>query len=418
VNQDIKLDIIDLSYEGKGIARKDNLVYFVDNALDGETVIAKPYENKPKYAKAKAVKILNPSQNRTEPKCKVYDKCGGCSLRHMTYERQLKLKKDTVITNLKRMAHIEIQNLIVHPNPMPDHYRNKAEYQILNDQIGFYADRTHKIVTHDECLLLPKEINDIKKNMERHITRDITSVTIRKADDGYMVIFESDKPLSAEMINTLKENKEVISIYQRKYEKNILIHGKQYITDNLCGLKFQISPDSFYQVNKTQTEKLYEIAKQYLIKSHPEDKLKNMTILDLYCGIGTIGLFMADITKYIIGVEIVKEAVNNAKNNAKLNSIDNCEFIHADVNDAILQIEYDILIADPPRKGLDDSVLQSIRDKKPETIIYISCNSSTLSRDLGMLSDIYTLKEIEAVDMFSHTSHVETVVLMSRVKEK
>ncbi|MCK9437171.1 MAG: methyltransferase domain-containing protein, partial [Synergistaceae bacterium] len=145
-----------------------------------------------------------------------------------------------------------------------------------------------------------------------------------------------------------------------------------------------------------------------------EDELKNMTILDLYCGIGTIGLFMADTAKYVIGVEIVKEAVNNARSNAKLNSIVNCEFIHADVNDAILQIEYDILIADPPRKGLDDSVIQSIRDKKPETIIYISCNSSTLSRDLGMLSDLYSLKAIEAVDMFSHTGHVETVVLMSR----
>ena len=415
MNQEIKLDIIDISYEGKGIARKDNLVYFVDNAIDGETVIAKIYENKPKYAKAKTIKILKSSKDRTEPKCKVYEKCGGCSLRHMSYERQLQLKKDTVITNLKRMAHIDITDITVHPNPKSDHYRNKAEYQIFNDQIGFYADKTHKIVTHDECLLLPKEINDIKKSMEKHITKDITSVTIKKADDGYMVILESDKILSKALIDELKENKEIISIYQRKYDKNYLVHGKQYITDNLCNLKFQISPDSFYQVNKVQTEKLYEITKQYLKNSNPEDELKNMTILDLYCGIGTIGLFMADTAKYVIGVEIVKEAINNARSNAKLNSIVNCEFIHADVNDAILQIEYDILIADPPRKGLDDSVIQSIRDKKPETIIYISCNSSTLSRDLGMLSDLYSLKAIEAVDMFSHTGHVETVVLMSRV---
>ena len=313
------------------------------------------------------------------------------------------------------MAHIDIENLAIHPNPISDRYRNKAEYQVCNDQIGFYEDRTHKIVTHDECMLLPKEINDIKKSMEKHITKDMTSVTIKKADDGYMVILESDKVLSRTLIADLKENKAIISLYQRKNQKNYLVHGKQYITDNLCGLKFQISPDSFYQVNKTQTEKLYEIAKQYLIKSHPKDKLKNMTILDLYCGIGTIGLFMADITKYIIGVEIVKEAINNAKSNARLNSIENCEFIHADVNDAILQIEYDILIADPPRKGLDDSVIQSIRDKKPETIIYISCNSSTLARDMGMLSDLYSLTAIEAVDMFSHTSHIETVVLLSKM---
>ena len=156
MNQEIKLDIIDISYEGKGIARKDNLVYFVDNAIDGETVIAKIYENKPKYAKAKTIKILKSSKDRTEPKCKVYEKCGGCSLRHMSYERQLQLKKDTVITNLKRMAHIDITDITVHPNPISDHYRNKAEYQIFNDQIGFYADKTHNIVTHDECLLLPK----------------------------------------------------------------------------------------------------------------------------------------------------------------------------------------------------------------------------------------------------------------------
>jgi len=414
----VELNIIDISYEGKGIARKDNLVYFTDNALDGETVTAEAHEIKPKYVKAKTIQILKPSKYRTEPKCVVYDKCGGCNLRHMSYERQLKLKKDTVIANLKRMAHINIEDITIHQNPKTDYYRNKAEYKIKNGKIGFYEDKSHNIVTHEECLLLKEEINNIKKSIEKHITKDMTALTIKEADDGYMVIAESDKPLPNKLINTLKENNIVLSVYQRKQNRNIQIYGKQYITDNLCGLKFQISPDSFYQVNKMQTEKLYNIAKHYLKAADKDSNLKDKTVLDLYCGIGTIGLFIADSVKYVIGVEIVKEAIDNAKSNAKLNTIENCQFIHADVNDAILRIEYDILIADPPRKGLDDSVIQAIRQKKPESIIYISCNSSTLARDIGQLSDLYSLSEIEAVDMFSHTSHVETVVLMSKVEGK
>ena len=417
MNNEIILDITDLSYEGKGIARKDNLVYFVENALDTETVQAQVIENKSRYARAKAIKILNPSPDRVVSECKVYPKCGGCSLRHMSYERQLRLKKETVLSNLRRIGHLEIDDIKIFPNPLPNGYRNKAEYKVSNNLIGFYEDNSHRIVPHDKCLLVDDTINDIKNIIKNYLTSDISTVTIKKADEGYMVIIESEKDLPENLLEALKNFRPVVSIIQNSSVEARLIYGKPYITDNLCGLEFQISADSFYQVNKIQTEKLYSIAKQFLLDSASKEDLKEKTLLDLYCGIGTVGLYMADSVKYVIGVEIGKSAIENARDNTLINSITNAEFICADAKDAIEQIDYNILVADPPRKGLDEKVIRAIRDKQPETIIFISCNSSTLARDIGLLSDLYQIKDIAAVDMFTHTSHVETVVLITRVNK-
>jgi len=412
------LTIQDVTYEGKGVAKANDKIIFVENALYDEIVEARIYGENSKYLKAKTVKILKKSQYRVDPVCKYFGRCGGCNLRHMVYDRQLKLKKDIVMSNIRRMAHLDLFDLEILGSPVPDNYRNKAQYKVRDYKMGFYEEESHIVSFHDECLLLDKTINQIKKVIEPHLTPDIIEVTIKKADDGCMVVLETSNYnfQNSQLLDALKKTGLVISAIQKNGNNKNLLFGKPYITDHLMGKKFNISADSFYQVNKVQTEKLYNKATEFLTKNISEEDLKTKKVLDLYCGIGTIGLILADKVDKVIGVDIVTDAIRNAKDNAKINKISNAEFICKDAKDAIGDINYDILVIDPPRKGMDKEVLTSIKQHMPETILYVSCNSATLARDLYELKNQYEIQDICAVDMFSHTSHVEAVVLMSRQK--
>lgn len=437
-NEEYIVDIIDYGTNGEGIAKIDNFTIFINNALKGEKCKIHILKVLSSYAYAKIVEIIEPSDERVEPDCNIFYQCGGCDLRHINYKETLIIKREKVqnLVDKELYAKIEVNNTIGMEEPC--FYRNKAIYPVKEDhKIGFYKKRTHDIIPlnieSDKCKIhteLSQQVaqfaanifkgeiyNDItKKGVLRNImireglaTKELMLVLVQTTDE---ILIDVDK-----IVNEFPEIKTIIININNKNtnvvlsNKNKVIYGDGIIKDKLGEFYFYISPNSFYQVNPIQTEKIYNYAIE-------KAELKKTDILcDLYCGIGTIGIFASKYVDKVYGIEIVAEAIKDAKENSKNNNVENIDFIEGDVEvafDKLLKnnISPNVVIVDPPRKGLDKKTIENLKRLKLERMVYVSCNPATLVRDLKELSEIYTIKEIQPFDNFCYTSHVECVAVL------
>lgn len=442
---------IDYSSEGKGIVKVNNIPVFVDNLLLGEEADIMITYKKTDMMFGRILKINRLSPNRINPMCKVCTSCGGCCFQSLKYEEQLKYKQKKVSECLKRIGkfeNIKVNYTVGMDNPY--FYRNKIQMPLGKSQkgniiSGFYKAKTHEIVPIDICYIENEEagkiLSTIKVLMKKYriepydedkrtgIIRHVLirtgyyskqiMVTLVTNVDSFPGRNDFTKELHKECpsITTIVQNINHRDTNVILGEKENVLMGKGFIEDTLLGVKFQISSKSFYQVNPTQTEKLYSLAVE---AAHLTGKEK---VLDAYCGIGTIGLIASKHSKEVIGVEIVEDAIKDAKRNARLNGITNTKHFVGDasdfmVNEANNKEHYDVVFIDPPRKGSDERFLSSLKKLKPSRVVYVSCDPSTLARDLKYLSDMYEIKSVTPVDMFPHTFHVETISLLCRKTAK
>ena len=451
-NQEFTVSIEDMSEDGAGIGKLDGYIWFIKDAVIGDVVRARAMKMKKNYGFARQMEILTPSAARVEPRCPVARQCGGCQLQAMSYEEQLKFKERKVKNHLLRIGKFrenEIHMLPIMGMEEPWRYRNKAQFPFGMDKngnivAGFYAGRTHDIIECEDCLLGVEENKDIldiiKGFMRDHNIRPydetahkglVRHALIRKGFHSgelmvCLVINGKDIPLKEQLVEELCRIKGMTSIsYSINQEKTNVIMGKEivnlygpgYITDNIGNVTYQISPLSFYQVNPVQTEKLYGTALEYA------GLTGNETVWDLYCGIGTISLFLAQNAKKVYGVEIVPQAIEDARRNAALNHITNAEFFTGKAEEVLPEqyaknkVYADVIVVDPPRKGCDQVCLDTILKMDPKRVVYVSCDSSTLARDLRYLADGgYEVEKVRCCDMFGQSCHVETVVLLSHKK--
>lgn len=448
-NDIIELEITGTTSEGNGVGRYDGMAVFVPASAEGDVLKVLIVKVKKSYAYGKIVEIITPSADRVEDNCDVYLKCGGCVFRHINYSKECEIKQSVVQNNLKRIGgfDISVEPIIFDKS---EKYRNKAQYPIGLSKdgkvlAGFYAQHSHRVIDNMCCNLQPDIYGDILKTVKSFIEENNISVYSEELHKGlvrhvYMRIAEAtgevmvvivingnDLPKKDILLDSLKNllgdrlKSFQLNINEKETnvilgEKCVTVFGQDYITDILCGLKIRLSALSFYQVNHDMAEKLYKKAAFY---AEPEGK----TVLDLYCGAGTIGLSMADNAKQIIGVEIVPQAVEDARVNAAENGITNARFICADAAEAAKKlsdegIAPDVVIVDPPRKGCEAELINTIaNDFKPQRIVYVSCDSATLARDCRLFSDLgYNLKSATPADLFPRTAHVECVCLITSNK--
>ena len=474
-NDEFELEITDLGSTGEGIGKIDGYTLFVKDALIGDKVRVKVMKTKKNYGYARMLEIIKPSEYRVEPECPVERQCGGCQLQHCSYEKQLSWKEEKVANCLRRIGGVPVyteeeykntENAAETKTPIimepilrmdkPVHYRNKAQFPVGYDKdgnpvAGFYAGRTHSIIPQTDCLIqhecnkqivetvleFMKKYNvtayDEKKN--RGIVRHILT-RVGKATGEVMVclVINAKKlPHSEEFVEMIKNcgiNLEIksITVNTNRENTNVILgekvetlYGQSYIEDYIGDIKYRISPLSFYQVNPEQTKRLYQTALEFA------DIKEGEVVWDLYCGIGTISLFMAREASKVCGVEIVPQAIEDAKQNAKLNNITNAEFFVGAAEDVVPtqyeksggRLRADVVTLDPPRKGCDEKLLDTVVKMAPSRIVYVSCDPGTLARDVKVLTDKgYEVKRVRACDMFGGSFHVETVVLLSQLKQK
>ena len=450
-NDIVTVKIEDMSHDGSGIGKADGYTLFIKDAVIGDEVEAKIMKTKKNYGFARLINVLVPSPDRTEPKCPKARACGGCQLQFLSYEKQLEFKKNKVDGNLRHIGGFQdfvIEKVMGMKEPW--RYRNKAQFPFGKDKdgkiiTGFYAGRTHAIIPNRNCYLGVKEneeiLNLIIAYMEENHVEPYNEETgkglVRHALIRYgfttkeimvcLIINGERLPKKERLIEKLTKVQGMTSITANvnKKRSNVILGdkiiplwGQEYITDYIGNVKYQISPLSFYQVNPVQTVKLYETALEYA------GLTGNETVWDLYCGIGTISLFLAQRAKQVYGVEIVPAAIEDAKKNAELNGIENAAF-YVGKAEEVLPKKYkeegicaDVIVVDPPRKGCDEELLSTMLDMKPERIVYVSCDSSTLARDLKILcGEGYALERVAVCDMFPAGVHVETVALLTRKKD-
>lgn len=453
-NQEFIVTIEDMNEDGAGVGKVDGYIWFVKDAVIGDVVRAKAMKMKKSYGFARLMEVMEPSASRVIPSCPVARQCGGCQLQAMSYEEQLKFKERKVMNNLIRIGKFdedEIHMLPIMGMEEPWRYRNKAQFPFGKDKdgnviAGFYAGRTHAIVEAEDCLLgveENREILDIVKQFMKEMKIEpydelshkglVRHVLIRK---GFktgeimvcLVINGNKLPGKERLMEMLTGGdgvKGMTSIsYSVNQEKTNVIMGKEivnlygpgYISDYIGNVKYQISPLSFYQVNPVQTERLYGTALEYA------GLTGNEIVWDLYCGIGTISLFLAQKAKKVYGVEIVPQAIEDARRNAEINGIHNAEFFVGKAEEVLPEqfeknhVHADVIVVDPPRKGCDAVCLDTILKMRPERVVYVSCDSATLARDLRYLADGgYVVERGKCCDMFPGTVHVETVALLSKL---
>lgn len=397
-----KVEVTKLDHQGRGIAKINDKVIFIPNALPRETIDVDIVLEKKKYYEGAIKEIINASDKRIKPVCPYFEECGGCQFLNMNYQDSLDYKQNKVeeIMNKYLGIKIKINNIVACDNNL--YYRNKTTFQVKND-IGFFKEKTNTLIPVDKCYISDIKINDIYKAIKDNIDlTNVKQVIIRATKNTLesMVVFKTSNYI---------DNKKIIDILKNKvdsiYINDELIYGKGKIIENLCNKNFYISLSSFFQVNTLQAEKLYNKAIAYA------DIKKEDTVLDLYCGTGTIGIVASNKAKKVIGIELNKEAIKDANENKKLNNINNIEFYAGDVGKILNKNNYkpDIIIVDPPRAGLDSLALSQILNIKPKKLVYVSCDLMTLARDLKLLSNDYDILELTPVDMFPYTAHVESV---------
>ena len=486
-NQKIDLNIIDLTKDGLGIAKISSRVFFVKDAIVGDKVNAVITKITDNVIYAKAREIIKKSEYRIDSKCKVSNSCGGCQLLNLDYEKQLEIKKKNVFTTLNKIGKIDINYIDkcydgILSMGVPHRFRNKMQvpFAMRDGKViyGFYAGRTHHIIEFDYCITGFKnseEILDIirdaivkfnisvyDENTNQGVFREVLlrcgnvsneiSITYIINDKNYEKNLDLYKTFDKYIVDEFNKTKHIkshesVGAFTASHScanscklvtstinintsntnvlfgnKDIILRGTGYIEDNIGDIKFHISPESFYQVNREMTKVLYDKVIEYADFKGKEN------VLDLYCGIGTISLYISKYVKSVLGVEIVERAIENAKENAKINNITNAKFICESV-DSLSEpatrrgercepaYKYDIVIVDPPRKGLDRKVIDYIKSFGAKKIIYVSCDPATLARDINIFlnSEVkYSLEKISNVDMFPHTMHIETVVLMTK----
>lgn len=399
-----------LENEGSGVAKINGMVIFIPKTLVGEKVRFRITEIKKNYAKGKLIEVLEKSKHRINPCCPYYEECGGCNLRHQENEENLRFKKQKVENAIKRIGKLDIKVNDIIPSIRNDNYRNKASFKVENDKIGFYSEGTYQLVDIKECKLMKNEINDSLYYIRQYLKdnkNEIKNITIKYGNalnevliDIYSINDNDDK-ICKYLIDNIANLKTIIF-------NDKVIYKNGYISQIINGLMFNCSAKSFFQVNDMQAEKLYN-------KAISLANLKeNDTVLDLYCGTGTISCIVSSYVKKVIGIEIVEDAINDAKCNLMFNSINNVKLIVGDVSKKVSKIKdkIDAIFVDPPRKGIDRKTISIIKNIKAKIIIYISCNPVTMARDLNYLSDIYEVKEVTPVDMFPNTAHVECVCVL------
>ena len=447
-NDRIEITITDIGVHGEGIGKANGFTFFVKDTVPGDHVLATVMKLKRNYGYARLQEILFPSKDRADALCPSARACGGCSLQAMTYERQLLFKQEKIRSCLLRLGGFSdppMEPILGMENPF--RYRNKAQYPVGYDKngriaVGFYAAGTHSIVPVEDCVIGPEENREIIRRLVRWMEEEenppyqeetgegcIRHILIRKAfsTGEILVCLVVNRPIQGgeALMATLEELPEVvgITINHNSARTNVILgerttafYGKPAIEDVLAGIRFSISTESFYQVNPVQTEKLYERVMEYAALTGKE------TVWDLFCGIGTISLFLAKKAKKVFGVELNRQAVEDAKRNAKRNGIDNAEFLAgkaeeiypAMIRERADEAKAEVIVVDPPRKGCERPLLEAMLGMQPERIVYVSCDPATLARDLRILCDGgYELKRVQGVDCFSQTPHVETVVSLS-----
>lgn len=448
-NDIINLTITSATTEGSGVGKtEDGIAVFVPNSAIGDKLMVRILKVKKTYAFGKIEEIITPSQSRIEPDCPHFSKCGGCVWRHISYDEECKIKQQRVIDAVERIG--GINNVKFNPIIRSDkiaRYRNKAQFPVGYDKdgntlIGFYAFHSHRIIDCDDCVLQPEIFSKVIRITRRFLSSTSNDIYDERTGKGrlrhlYIRMGEVTKELMVcyvvngnglkqedllvKMLSGELENLKSVIINSNREKTNVVlgaknrtIYGSDHITDELCSLRFKISPFSFWQVNRTQAEKLYNKAKEYANLKIDE------ILLDLYCGTGTIGLTMAQGCKTLVGVEIVEDAIRDANANAALNGIKNARFICADAKTAAEQLKNeglkpDVVILDPPRKGCSGELVHTIAELSPSRVVYVSCDPATLARDIRCFSEVgYTAKEITPCDMFSRTAHVESVCLITK----
>ncbi|MDO4437970.1 MAG: 23S rRNA (uracil(1939)-C(5))-methyltransferase RlmD [Eubacteriales bacterium] len=467
-NEEFEVIITDMSDEGAGIGKYAGFTWFVKDAVIGDKVLAGVTKQKKNYGFARLIKVLEPSKDRIEAACPIARQCGGCQLQALSYEGQLRFKENKVLNNLRRLGGFDLEKMqeagfeilpILGMNE-PYYYRNKAQFPVGRNRdgkaiAGFYAGRTHNIIPCTDCMLGCKENKIILETILDHMNRNnivpydeikgtgvLRHVLIRKGRTSkklmVCLVINTDKyPKLSELTELLLSLKfedgssiASISCSVNKEKTNVImgakirnVYGPGYIEDSISCLEdkklsFRISPLSFYQVNPVQMERLYKTALDFAELSGTEN------VWDLYCGIGTISLFLAQKAKKVYGVEIIPQAIENAKDNAERNSMDNTEFFVGKAEEVLPEWykknpdeKIDVIVVDPPRKGCDEACLKTMAEMSPEKIVYVSCDSATLARDLKFLcANGYELKKVRACDMFPQTVHVECIALLQRVK--
>ena len=445
-NKEYEVEIVDNGYEGEGIAKIDDFTIFVNGTIKGEICKILIVKVNKSFAFGKLIEVVKKSENRVEADCITYKRCGGCNLRHIKYEETLRIKKEIVQNLINKNLNNKIYVNDVIGMEEPYYYRNKLQYPVGKNKagipvMGVFANRTHEIIQTKECLIQNKKAQEVANTIFSFIKENNIPIYDEKTrKDGIRHIIVKIGVSTNEIMcvivtsqNNIKNEKELVNIIKNKYsevktivkninnkntnvilgDRNIILYGDGYILDKLDKYKFKISTKSFYQINPIQTEKLYKKAIEFANLD------KKDVLCDLYCGIGTIGIFASNKVKKVYGIEIVEEAIEMAKENAKLNNVDNIEFIAGDVEVAFKKLLEDdevkptAIIVDPPRSGLDNVTISKILETEVEKLIYVSCNPATLVRDIKLLEEKYVVKEIQPVDMFPYTSHVECVVAMT-----
>ena len=455
-NQEVSLTIEDFTKEGEGLGKYQGFPLFVKDTVIGDEVKVSITKLKKNYGYARLVEIIKPSEDRVTPLCPVARQCGGCKLQQISYDKQLHFKKGLVEGCLTRIGGFEKEDIEQKMEPVygmeePWHYRNKAQFPVGYDKegnlvAGFYAGRTHSIVANTNCAIQAKVTHPIVEKVLAYMRENKISAYDEKNHSGLirhiltrvgfttgeimvcLIVNGTAKQLKNinKLVDKLKEIEGMTSIIVNtntdKTNKILGLHcetvwGQDYIEDYIGDIKYQIGPLSFYQVNPQQTKVLYSKALEYA------DLKGQELVWDLYCGIGTISLFLAQKAKQVYGVEIIKEAIDDARRNAALNHMDNVEFFVGKAEEIVpaqyekTGIHPDVIVVDPPRKGCDAALLNTMLDMAPERIVYVSCDPATLARDLKILcAEKYTLEKVAVVDQFSHSVHVETVVLLSQQK--
>lgn len=447
-NDQVEIEIVDIGSEGEGIGRYEGYTLFVKDTVMGDRALVQVMKTGKTFGYARLVKLTAPSKFRVEPRCPIAARCGGCQLQHVDYQKQLEYKENKVRNCLTRIGGFSDFNM----EPIcgmeePYYYRNKSQFPVGRNKdgsiaIGFYAGRTHDIIDSEHCYIGAKVNVDILTFMRSFIKKYKIEPYEEETNKGLLrhiltrvgystgeimvclVINGADIPHKEELIRGLTQIKGMKSICLNvnKEKTNIIlgekvipIWGEPYITDRIGEVSYHISPLSFYQVNPVQTKIMYEIAMDYA------DLHGDEVVWDLYCGIGTISLFLAQKAKKVYGVEIIPQAIEDARTNAKINGINNAEF-YVGAAEEVLPKAYkdeniyaDVIVVDPPRKGCEQSLLDTILEMAPKKVVYVSCDPATLARDLKYLcAKDYELVKVRAVDQFSHSVHVETVVLMAK----
>ncbi len=444
-NQIYTATITDYTAEGQGVAKIEGCAVFIPNAIVGEVCRIRVEKAAKTWAAGKIVEILEKSPHRIQRACPISAKCGGCDFHHMDYAEESRLKMERVRTCLNRLAGEHLETIPMHPAPEITCYRNKAQYPVSEKKgrafAGFFQAGTHEVIENKRCHILPQAMDTVKELVIDHINRFRIPAYDEKAHTGLVrhiyirqgsvsgqmlvciVVNGRKLPHAAELIEALKTVPGfatlVLSVNERKGnavlgEEFVTLYGPGYIEDTLCGLTFRLSPRSFYQVNHDQAQRLYEAA------ITAAGITKSDTVLDLYCGVGTITLAMSRAAGKVIGVEVIEQAVADAKDNARRNGIENAEFFCADAGAAALELERqgvraDVVVVDPPRKGLNTDAIEAIARFAPRRLVYVSCDPATMARDVKLLKEKgFRLDSAQAFDLFPRCAHVESVLCLSR----